>query len=91
MDPEILQLFHLNPATGELSALKVLDYEGFSESDPVYTFTVEAVDPGGTMPPGLASVTVRITVGVGLSGSVLPKTKDGGTTCVFILSSKILS
>uniref|UniRef100_H2TD07 Protocadherin-15 n=1 Tax=Takifugu rubripes TaxID=31033 RepID=H2TD07_TAKRU len=63
VDPEILRLFHLDPATGELSALKVLDYEGFSESDPSYTFTVEAVDAGGTMPPGLASVTVRITVG----------------------------
>ncbi|XP_029697886.1 protocadherin-15-like isoform X3 [Takifugu rubripes] len=61
VDPEILRLFHLDPATGELSALKVLDYEGFSESDPSYTFTVEAVDAGGTMPPGLASVTVRIT------------------------------
>lgn len=85
MDPEILQLFHLDPATGELSALKVLDYEGFSESDPSYTFTVEAVDAGGTMPPGLASVTVRITVGVGLPGSVLLKTKGGVTVCVFIL------
>lgn len=76
MHPEILQLFHLNPATGELSALKVLDYEGFSQSDPSYTFTVEAVDSGGTMPPGLASVTVRITVGVGLSVSVLLKSVD---------------
>lgn len=64
MDPEILRLFHLDPATGELSAVKVLDYEAFSESDPTYTFTVEAVDAGGTMPPGLASVTVRIMVGV---------------------------
>lgn len=62
MDPEILQLFHLDPGTGELSALKVLDYEAFSESDPTYTFTVEAADAGGTMPPGLASVTVRIMV-----------------------------
>uniref|UniRef100_H3DNK1 Protocadherin-15 n=1 Tax=Tetraodon nigroviridis TaxID=99883 RepID=H3DNK1_TETNG len=60
VDPEILQLFYLNPGTGELSVLKVLDYEAFNESDPKYTFTVEATDAGGTMPPGLASVTVRI-------------------------------
>lgn len=67
MDPEILQLFYLNPGTGELSVLKVLDYEAFNESDPKYTFTVEATDAGGTMPPGLASVTVRIMVGVCLT------------------------
>lgn len=53
--------------TGELSVLKVLDFEALTGSEPVYTFTVEAVDTVGTMPPGLASVTVRIMVGVCLS------------------------
>ncbi|KAM4525021.1 protocadherin-15-like [Odontesthes bonariensis] len=60
LDPEIVQLFHVDPMTGELSLLRVLDYEALSDSDPSYTFTVEAVDTEGTMPPGLASVTVRI-------------------------------
>lgn len=50
--------------TGELSVLKVLDYEALTDSEATYTFTVEAVDTEGTMPPGLASVTVRIMVGV---------------------------
>ncbi|TMS22380.1 Protocadherin-15 [Larimichthys crocea] len=59
-DPEIVQLFHVNPVTGELSVLKVLDYEALTDSEATYTFTVEAVDTEGTMPPGLASVTVRI-------------------------------
>ncbi|TKS89597.1 Protocadherin-15 Precursor [Collichthys lucidus] len=59
-DQEIVQLFHVNPVTGELSVLKVLDYEALADSEATYTFTVEAVDTEGTMPPGLASVTVRI-------------------------------
>ncbi|KAM8876084.1 protocadherin-15b isoform 1-T1 [Synchiropus picturatus] len=57
-DQQIFQLFHIDPQTGELSVLKVLDFEALTEAS--YTFTVEAVDTKGTMPPGLASVTVRI-------------------------------
>ncbi|XP_041830365.1 protocadherin-15-like isoform X2 [Melanotaenia boesemani] len=60
LDPEIAQLFHVDPMTGELSVLKVLDYEALNDAEPLYTFTVEAADTEGTMPPGLASVTVRI-------------------------------
>ena len=43
-----------------LSVLEELDYENSPEHS--YTFTVEALDTGGTMPPGLASVTVHIVV-----------------------------
>lgn len=50
--------------TGELSVLKGLDFEALTDSDPTYMFTVEALDTDGTMPPGLASVTVRIMVSV---------------------------
>ncbi|KAM9425855.1 protocadherin-15-like [Pholidichthys leucotaenia] len=60
LDQETARLFHINPITGELSVLKVLDYEALANSEPTYTFSVEAVDMEGTMPPGLASVTVRI-------------------------------
>ncbi|KAJ4940148.1 hypothetical protein JOQ06_026457, partial [Pogonophryne albipinna] len=59
-DQEIVRLFHIDPVTGQLSVLKVLDFEALTESEPMYTFTVEARDAEGTMPPGLASVTVRI-------------------------------
>ncbi|XP_075949847.1 protocadherin-15-like [Anarhichas minor] len=59
-DRGIVRLFHIDPVTGELSVLRVLDYEALSESGPTYTFTVEAMDTEGSMPPGLASVTVRI-------------------------------
>uniref|UniRef100_A0A3Q2QX69 Protocadherin-related 15b n=1 Tax=Fundulus heteroclitus TaxID=8078 RepID=A0A3Q2QX69_FUNHE len=62
LDPEIMQLFRIDPMTGELSVLKVLDYEALATPEPKYTFTVEAVDIEGTMPPGLALVTVRILV-----------------------------
>lgn len=44
--------------------LKVLDFEALADPEPTYAFTVEAADEGGIMPPGLASVTVRIMVGV---------------------------
>lgn len=64
LDQEIGQLFHIDPVTGELSVLKVLDYEALTDSEATYTFTVEALDKKGTMPPGLASVTVRIMVSV---------------------------
>uniref|UniRef100_A0A668AUC0 Protocadherin-15 n=1 Tax=Myripristis murdjan TaxID=586833 RepID=A0A668AUC0_9TELE len=59
-DQEISQLFHVDPVTGELTAVKVFDYETLNDLEPSYTFTVEALDTGGTMPPGLASVTVKI-------------------------------
>lgn len=60
------QLFSLNPITGELAVLQTLDFEdlaalGIGTS---YSFQVEAVDQRGLMPPGQATVTVRITVGV---------------------------
>uniref|UniRef100_A0A668RPH7 Protocadherin-15 n=1 Tax=Oreochromis aureus TaxID=47969 RepID=A0A668RPH7_OREAU len=61
-DQDITQLFHIDSRTGELSVLKVLDFEALAESEPAYTFTVEALDTKGNMPPGLASVTVRIMV-----------------------------
>lgn len=61
-DQEIFQLFHINPVTGELSVQKGLDYEALTKSEAMYTFTVEALDTEGVMPPGLASVTVRIMV-----------------------------
>ncbi|XP_047465769.1 protocadherin-15-like isoform X3 [Mugil cephalus] len=60
LDREIPGLFRIHPTTGELSVLKVLDFEALAQPEPTYTFTVEAVDVEGTMPPGLASVTVRI-------------------------------
>uniref|UniRef100_A0AAQ4PA78 Protocadherin-15 n=1 Tax=Gasterosteus aculeatus aculeatus TaxID=481459 RepID=A0AAQ4PA78_GASAC len=60
-DQGIVGLFRVDPATGALSVLRVLDYEALGESERAYTFTVEAADAGGSMPPGLASVTVTIT------------------------------
>uniref|UniRef100_A0A3Q2NQ44 Protocadherin-related 15a n=1 Tax=Fundulus heteroclitus TaxID=8078 RepID=A0A3Q2NQ44_FUNHE len=58
------QLFSLNPITGELAVLQTLDFEGLAAMGmgTSYTFQVEAVDQGALMPPGLATVTVRITV-----------------------------
>ncbi|XP_039222867.1 protocadherin-15, partial [Crotalus tigris] len=57
---EPLQFFALNKFTGELSLQKSLDFESFSGTEATFTFLVEAFDIGGTMPPGLATVTVRI-------------------------------
>uniref|UniRef100_A0A3Q2GQX7 Protocadherin-related 15b n=1 Tax=Cyprinodon variegatus TaxID=28743 RepID=A0A3Q2GQX7_CYPVA len=62
LDPDVKRLFHIDPVTGELSVLNVLDFEALAASEPSYTFTIEAVDVEGTMPPGLALVTVRILV-----------------------------
>lgn len=58
------QLFSLNPITGELAVLQTLDFEGLAAMGmgASYTFQVEAVDQGGLMPPGQATVTIRITV-----------------------------
>uniref|UniRef100_A0A3B4ZPN9 Protocadherin-15 n=1 Tax=Stegastes partitus TaxID=144197 RepID=A0A3B4ZPN9_9TELE len=57
-------LFSLNPVTGELAVLQTLDFEDLAAMGmgTSYTFQVEAVDQGGVMPPGQATVTVRITV-----------------------------
>ncbi|XP_070833158.1 protocadherin-15-like [Chaetodon trifascialis] len=57
------QLFSLNPVTGELAVLQTLDFENLAAMGmgASYTFQVEAVDQGGVMPPGQATVTVRIT------------------------------
>ncbi|NWZ92080.1 PCD15 protein, partial [Nesospiza acunhae] len=57
---EARQHFALNKHTGELSLRKSLDYESFSDTDATFTFLVEAFDSKGTMPPGLATVTVRV-------------------------------
>ncbi|KAM6956436.1 protocadherin-15-like [Aplochiton taeniatus] len=57
------QLFSMNPLTGELAMLQTLDFEDLAAMGmgASYTFQVEAVTVGGVMPPGLATVTVRIT------------------------------
>uniref|UniRef100_A0A8C5I539 Cadherin domain-containing protein n=1 Tax=Gouania willdenowi TaxID=441366 RepID=A0A8C5I539_GOUWI len=57
------QLFSLNPITGELAVLQALDFEQLAAMGmgATHTFQVEAVDQGGVMPPGQATVTVRIT------------------------------
>ncbi|KAM9379881.1 protocadherin-15 isoform 1-T1 [Phaethornis superciliosus] len=57
---EALEYFALNKYTGELSLVKSLDYESFSGREPTLIFLVEAFDSKGTMPPGLATVTVRV-------------------------------
>ncbi|XP_072312351.1 protocadherin-15b [Eucyclogobius newberryi] len=57
-DPGVQELFRVNPRSGELSVRRVLDYEELTVS--TYSFIVEALDSNGTMPPGLASVTVTI-------------------------------
>uniref|UniRef100_A0A5F8GV29 Protocadherin-15 n=1 Tax=Monodelphis domestica TaxID=13616 RepID=A0A5F8GV29_MONDO len=58
--PEVKHLFALHPFTGELSLLESLDYESFPENEAYITFLVEAFDIGGTMPPGIATVTVIV-------------------------------
>uniref|UniRef100_A0A3Q1EMP7 Protocadherin-15 n=1 Tax=Acanthochromis polyacanthus TaxID=80966 RepID=A0A3Q1EMP7_9TELE len=57
------QLFSLNPVTGELAVLQTLDFEDLAAMGmgASFTFQVEAVDQGGVVPPGQATVTVRIT------------------------------
>ncbi|XP_059509133.1 protocadherin-15b [Stegostoma tigrinum] len=57
---EARKLFSLNQGTGELSILETVDYESLSTADASYTFVVEALDNGGSMPPGLATVIVQI-------------------------------
>ncbi|MGH0141716.1 UNVERIFIED_CONTAM: hypothetical protein FKN15_074406 [Acipenser sinensis] len=57
---EARQLFSVNSVTGDLSVLQTLDFETLSAAGATYTFIVEALDSGGSMPPGLATVTVKI-------------------------------
>uniref|UniRef100_A0A8C7N8M8 Protocadherin-15 n=1 Tax=Oncorhynchus kisutch TaxID=8019 RepID=A0A8C7N8M8_ONCKI len=61
---EARKLFSVNPISGELLVLQTLDFEDLASMGmgTNYTFQVEAVDQAGTMPPGEATVTVRITV-----------------------------
>ncbi|NXJ70074.1 PCD15 protein, partial [Rostratula benghalensis] len=54
------EYFGLDKHTGEISLLKSLDYESFADTEATFTFLVEAFDSKGTMPPGLATVTVRV-------------------------------
>ncbi|XP_051968339.1 protocadherin-15b [Xyrauchen texanus] len=55
------ELFAVNPHTGELRVLRLLDFEKLLPNRTSQTFVVEAVDGGsGNMPPGLASVTVTV-------------------------------
>ncbi|XP_054428745.1 protocadherin-15 isoform X2 [Pteronotus mesoamericanus] len=58
--PEVKHLFALHPFTGELSLLRSLDYESFPDQEASITFLVEAFDIYGTMPPGIATVTVIV-------------------------------
>lgn len=55
------QLFAVNRLTGAVSVLQALDFEDLAGNS-TYTFEVEALDHGGTLPPGTATVVVRITV-----------------------------
>ncbi|XP_038629350.1 protocadherin-15b isoform X4 [Scyliorhinus canicula] len=57
---EVRQLFSVNQRTGEVSILESVDYETLPAADASYTFVVEALDSGGSMPPGLATVIVQI-------------------------------
>ncbi|KAG7260767.1 hypothetical protein CRUP_031885 [Coryphaenoides rupestris] len=58
-----LLLFSVDAVTGNVSMLQTLDFEDLTAlgTGTSYTFQVEAVDQGGVMPPGQATVTVRIT------------------------------
>ncbi|XP_023977065.1 protocadherin-15 isoform X8 [Physeter macrocephalus] len=58
--PEVKHFFALHPFTGELSLLRSLDYEAFPDQEASITFLVEAFDIYGTMPPGIATVTVIV-------------------------------
>uniref|UniRef100_A0A8D0YUK6 Protocadherin-15 n=1 Tax=Sus scrofa TaxID=9823 RepID=A0A8D0YUK6_PIG len=58
--PEVKHFFTLHPFTGELSLLRSLDYESFPDQEASITFLVEAFDIYGTMPPGIATVTVIV-------------------------------
>ncbi|KAM9477510.1 protocadherin-15-like isoform 1-T1 [Clarias gariepinus] len=55
------QLFAVDRITGVLSVLQSLDFEALGRDGANYTFQVEALDYEGVLPPGMATVTVRIT------------------------------
>ncbi|XP_066534297.1 protocadherin-15a isoform X2 [Hoplias malabaricus] len=55
------QLFAVNRVTGALSVLQALDFEALGGDGANYTFQVEALDHEGVLPPGVATVLVRIT------------------------------
>ncbi|XP_073722817.1 protocadherin-15b isoform X2 [Misgurnus anguillicaudatus] len=58
---EARQMFAVNPLTGELRVLRLLDFEELLPNRTTQSFVVEAADGGGgKMPPGLASVTVTV-------------------------------
>lgn len=59
---EARKLFELDPVTGELKVRYPLDFEKLSPEETTHTFVVEAVDGAGSMPPGLATVTVTVMV-----------------------------
>lgn len=56
------QLFAVNRLTGAISVLQAVDFEELAAGNSTYTFEVEALDHGGVLPPGTATVIVRITV-----------------------------
>ncbi|XP_046690042.1 protocadherin-15a isoform X6 [Silurus meridionalis] len=58
---EARQLFAVDRVTGALSVLQSLDFEALGQNGANYTFQVEALDYEGVLPPGIATVTVRIT------------------------------
>lgn len=55
------QLFAVNRLTGAVSVLQALDFEDLATGNSTYTFEVEALDHGGVLPPGTATVIIRIT------------------------------
>ncbi|XP_059421808.1 protocadherin-15a [Carassius carassius] len=55
------QLFAVNRLTGAISVLQALDFEDLAAGNSTYTFEVEALDHGGVLPPGAATVIARIT------------------------------
>ncbi|XP_016382084.1 protocadherin-15-like [Sinocyclocheilus rhinocerous] len=55
------QLFTVNRLTGAISVLQALDFEDLAAGNSTYTFEVEALDHGGVLLPGTATVIVRIT------------------------------
>ncbi|KAK9964140.1 hypothetical protein ABG768_005338, partial [Culter alburnus] len=55
------QLFAVNRLTGAISVLQAVDFEELAAGNSTYTFEVEALDHGGVLPPGTATVIVRIT------------------------------
>ncbi|XP_051504158.1 protocadherin-15a [Myxocyprinus asiaticus] len=55
------QLFAVNWLTGTISVLQALDFEDLAAGNSTYTFEVEALDHVGVLPPGTATVIVRIT------------------------------